>query len=61
MKCMLIKAGTLTSEGSVTVLQSIISILEMFPNKYIEKAFQEIQKCQEFAGREFTYMTWTVP
>lgn len=58
MKCMLVKAGTLTAEGGVTVLQSIISILEMFPNKYIEKAFTEITKCQEFAGfRIFTMQT----
>lgn len=48
---MLMKAGTLNEEGGVTVLQSIISILEMFPNKYIEKAFMEITKCQEFAGK----------
>lgn len=51
MKCMLVKAGTLTPAGGVTVLQSIISILEMFPNKYIQKAFTEITKCQEFASQ----------
>jgi len=54
MKCMLISAGTLTKEGGVTVLQSIISIMEMFPNKYIEKAFSEILKCQEFAGQSLS-------
>ncbi|ODN03094.1 hypothetical protein Ocin01_03576 [Orchesella cincta] len=51
MKCMLTKAGQLSPAGEITVLQSIISLLEMFPNQYIEKAFTEVQKCQEFAGQ----------